>query len=799
MEAQEKVRILGVDCPTCVLSIERELSKLGAGLEVDLSSGLAAVKYNPSRASMRDVVRAIRSAGYDVEKQSTVLLVELSEEEVPRFERSVSELRGVIECHYSPLTGLAKVVYNPYAIAESELLEAIRKLGWAVEPAAEGRERIERGAERPWIPLLSFAAGLLAVGYYALEAFGLTPSAGAAFYASLATVVLALNAGLIWRGLRALARLSPTMDSLIALSSIIPYASSLAFATAGLESTFFEATAGVLGFVAAGKYLEERLRARALEALGELAALRSGRARVVREGGSVEVGIDQLKVGDVVEVRAGERVPVDGVTVEGWGYVDESAFTGEPLPRFKTAERRDPVLAGTLLVKGFLRVSATRVGRDTSLAYIVETVRESQFRKPGFQRVADRIVGYLTWLIIALSAATPLYWVSVGADPARAVVHAAAVLAVACPCPLGIAVPLVAAIASIKAARYGILVRGGDVFERILRVDAAIFDKTGTLTAGSPRVHGVHTFNGFSEEQLLRLAGSAESRSEHPLARAVLERCEMKGVKLSEPSSYEHVPGMGVIAEVDGAVVAVGSQKLMEGVGVQLPPEAARVAEMLQETGATVLFTAVDGQLAGLLEVRDEIRESAWEVVAQLKGEGVRTVLATGDSEGAGRWVARELGLDEVRCELGPEDKAMLVDELQRSGSRVLFVGDGVNDAPALSRAFLGVAVGGGADIAGEAGDVVLVGGELRALINLRELGRVVRRKALMSLAWAFVYNASLVPVAMGLLYRPLGLVLRPELAAAAMILSDISVVLNALSLLRWRPHPRLSDRGLPR
>lgn len=788
MKVSERVRVVGVDCPTCVVSIQKELARIGAEIDIDVSTGYSVVRYDSSKTSLWDVARAIRAAGYDVEKRSLVVSAEVSEDESARFEEGVSSLRGVIECRYSPVTSLAKIVYNPFSTSERELLEAIQELGWRAQLASEGTER--EGVEKPlYAAIFSFALGFLAVAYHALESFSVVPPAGVAFYAVLATVVVLMNYDLVVRGFRSLARFSPTMESLVALSATVSYFFSLySSILTGHGGTFFEASAGVLGFVSAGKYLEERLRSRAMRALGKLAALQSGKARVVKGSETVEVDVAALKVGDVVEVRAGERVPVDGVVVEGWGYVDESTFTGEPIPKFKSSERRDAVLAGSILVRGYLRVNATRVGRDTSLAYIVEVVRESQFRKPEFQRVADRVVGALTWVVVALSTATFIYWSLSGADLATAAMFAAAVLAVTCPCPLGIAVPLVAAIASIKAAQMGILARGGDVFERVLKGDTVVFDKTGTLTSGSPRLSGVYSFNGFSEAGLLELAGAAEARSEHPLAKAVLERCRELGLQSKNPSSYDHIPGMGVVAEVDGALVAVGSQRLVERMGVSLQPEVVELAERLRASGAVVLFVAVNGALAGVLEVRDEIKPEAVEVVSYLKREKLTTVLMTGDAKAAGRWVAEKLGLDDVQAELKPEDKAERVERMQRSGRKVVFVGDGVNDAPAIGRAFLGIAIGKGADIAKEAGDVVLVSGSLKALVLLRELGKAVKRKALENLAWAFAYNVVLIPIAMGLLYHTHGILLRPEMAAAAMILSDISVVVNALTLLRLGP-----------
>jgi Cu2+-exporting ATPase/Cu+-exporting ATPase len=785
--AEEKVRVVGVDCPACSVAIQRRLAGLGASIDIDLVTGESLVRFDLRKATLRDVARAIRDAGYDVEKRSLTLLVDVGEEEAARFEAAVARVRGVFECRYSPVTKLARVVYNPYSITEKELVEEIEKLGFEVSRA--GEEAVEEVEERgtPLAPLASFALGLAAVTLHAAEAFALIPHLHENLYAALAALVLLLNARLLNNGFRALARRSPTMDSLVALSSTVTFAySALAMLGVAHGTTFFEASAGVLGFVSAGKYLEERLKARALQSIRELAELQRGRARVVRDGSLFEVDSSEVKVGDTVEVRAGELIPVDGVVVEGWGYVDESTFTGEPVPRFKTAERRDPVLAGTLLTSGFLRVMATRVGRDTNLAYIIETVKEAQFRKPGFQRLADRLVGYLTWTVLTISAFTFVFWLLSGESVSTAAMFAAAVLAVTCPCPLGIAVPLVTAVAAVKAAKLGVLVRGGDVFEKIVRVDTVVFDKTGTLTSGLLAVRAVYTFNGYSEAEVLKLAGSAERRSEHPIAKALVKSCAEVGVELAEPESYDHVPGMGIIAKVDGRTVAVGSLRLLEQLEAAVPREALDVAARL--TGATLIFVAVDGRLAGLVEVRDAVRAEAPLVVQYLKREGIEVVLATGDGRGAGESVARALGIKKVYCELRPEDKADLVEELQREGKRVAFVGDGINDAAAIGRAFLGVAMGGGADVSREAGDAVIISNDLLALAHLRELGKAAKRKAVENLAWAFAYNASLVPVAAGALYKSMGLALRPELAALAMILSDISVVANAATLLRWKP-----------
>jgi Cu2+-exporting ATPase/Cu+-exporting ATPase len=782
---KEKVRVIGVDCPTCVLAIQKSLVKVGASIDVDVATGEAVVVYDPNKTSLADINTAIREAGYDLEKAPLTVNVELEPEEVLNFERKVSRFRGVFSCHYSPATDLVKITYNPLTTSPREVIEAIRNLGYEVREVQEAY-RWDKHEKPQWIPIASFIIGLAVVMWHFLEAFHMAPPPPSIVFFAAATIVMLLNFDLVRRGLASLSRLSPTMESLIALSSLVAYITGIAQFLANHESIgMFEVPAGVLGFVSAGTYLEGRMRKRAFNYLYVLASTQAGKVRVIRDGNLVEVDAGEVKPGELVEVRAGERILVDGVVVEGWGYVDESTFTGEPTPVLKSAEKRDVVLSGTTLISGFLGVRATRVGRETNLAYVVEAVREAQFHKPQFQRVADRIVGYLTWVIIAVSTTTFLFWVMLGgASLSEAALFAASVLAVACPCPLGIAVPLVVAAAIINATRMGVLARSGDVFERILKIDTVVFDKTGTLTVGKPKVHEV-IFLEDAGEEVLRYLCSAERRSEHPLASAVLEYCSEKRVDPLEPEHYEHFPGLGLVAKVNGAEVIAGSRRLLEMFNISIPGGVDERAEREAQQGSTVIFVALNRNASALVLVKDRIREDASKVVSFFKEKGVTTMLATGDSKIAAENLSKELSLDDAYAELRPEDKADLVEKLQQNGRRVLFVGDGINDAVALSKAFVGVAMGGGADISKEAGDIVLTRGDLESLMDLYKLSSLVRRKALQNLTWAFAYNLTLVPVAAGALWKSFGILLRPELAAAIMMASDIAVVVNAVSMLR--------------
>lgn len=784
MEREERIRIVGVDCPTCVLAIERALARLpSVKLSADVTTGEAVVRYDPEKTSLGEIVKTIRDAGYDVEKGHLYLEVDLSEEEGWAFENSISKIPGVIQCRYSPVTNMASVLFNPLSLSREELLRDVKALFPEAREVAEEAEPAER--DELLLRLASFGIGLGAIVYHSLGVFGLHPplwNYGNYLLFLAATLVIALNLEMMRRGYRSLLRRSPTMDSLVAVAVTAIYLYSSAAVLAGSHEVYFEAAAGVLGFISFGKYLEERLRKRSAETLRELMDRMVNSARVYRNGKAIEMRVEDVKPGEIVEVREGERIPVDGVVVEGKGYVDESPFTGEPLPKLKEGERRDVVLAGSTLVQGYLLVRATRVGKETNIAYIVGAVREAQFYKPEVQRLADVIVGRLTWAVIFLSALTFVYWLLVkDVGAARALLFAVSVLVVTCPCPLGIAVPMVVSLASIRAFKMGVLVRRGDLMERLLGVKIMLLDKTGTLTVGSPRVIRVEK---LGEEGSLAYVCSAEKRSEHPLAKAILKYCDEQGVIYDEPSSFESLPGIGVIATMNGREVAVGSLRLAELLGAHVEGVRERAYE-IGRRGNTAVIALVDRKPSLLIEVGDVVREESKAFVEGIKRAGIRPVLATGDTYAAAKAVAERLGIGEVYAELRPEEKAELVERMGAKG--VAFVGDGVNDAIAISKSSVGIAMGRGADISKEAGDAVVLNNNLLSILNLLSLAKAVRRKALENFGWAFLYNVALIPIAAGVLYER-GIYLTPEMAAVAMILSDIAVVLNSFTIMLWRP-----------
>jgi len=793
-----RLKIIGIDCPSCVYAIERRLRSLGcvSFFKVEVSTGEAEVEYDDEKCLLKNIYEAVRDAGYDVYKEKMYFdLKGFSGEEAASLESKIRGLQGVFDARISP-TGVATVVYNPLETSPQDVSSRLQAYG--AKPLSAVAEKSVSLGEKTLLyrRIASFIIGLLAVSLsmYSMLNGGVQHQGivGETLLIPLAATAILLNYDIVARGLKSLLMLIPVMDSLIAVSVISTFTAGVA-ATTGLmhlhgglhSSSFFEASAGVIGFVGLGKYLEERLRRRAFKSLEELASLLKGSARVVVENSVAEKPVSQLVPGEVVEVRAGEIIPVDGVVVEGSGYVDESSFTGEPIPRLKKAENRDPVLAGSVLNTGYLRIRATRVGGDLLIAQVIETVREAESVKPRLARLADRIVGYFTWIVLGLASATFAYWSLLAGNPQMAVVFMAAVLTVACPCALGIATPLVVSIAVLKASRNGVLIRAGDVFERMLGSNTIVLDKTGTLTIGKPVVVGAHLLGNTGRERVLKMACSVESRSEHPLSRAIVEKCVSEGLEYPEPEDYVNIPGEGVYGIVEGVSVAVGNVELAERLGIQVSTEASRLVEEAGARGNTPVMVFVNGRVEAVLEIGDVLKEEAASVMRALKEKGFRVGLASGDVEASVKYYKEALGLDFAYWGLKPRDKADLVRDMQRSGFKIVFVGDGLNDAPALAAADVGVAMGSGADVSKEAGDIVVLNNSLKTLTFLLDFSRLVKRKIIQNIAWAFAYNIVLIPLAMGVLYWSHRLFITPEMAATAMILSDISVLANALSVLR--------------
>jgi Cu+-exporting ATPase len=553
----------------------------------------------------------------------------------------------------------------------------------------------------------------------------------------------------------------------------------------GHVGVYFEAGAVIVVLVLLGQILELGARERTGAAIRALMDLAAKTARVVRaDGREEEIPLEDVKVGDRLRVRPGEKVPVDGEVVEGRSSIDESMITGEPVPVEKVAG--DPVTGATLNGTGSFVMEARRVGSDTMLARIVGMVAEAQRSRAPIQKVADSVAGIFVPAVIAVAVLAFVAWAVWGPSPAYAygLVAAVSVLIIACPCALGLATPVSIMTATGRGAQAGVLVKNAEALERFARVDTLIVDKTGTLTEGKPRLVAVLPAPGHDEAEVLRLAASLERGSEHPLADAIVAGAEARGLTLAKAEDFEAVTGKGVKGTVGGRAVALGNAKMLEALGVR-PGEAASQADERRDQGETVMFVAVGGEVAGLVAVADPVKETTAEAIKDLHALGFRIVMATGDNARTAKAVAARLGIDEIRADVLPEDKARIIKELQAQGARVAMAGDGVNDAPALAQADVGIAMGTGADVAIESAGLTLVKGDLRGIVRARRLAQATMRNIRQNLFFALVYNAAGVPVAAGVLYPFLGILVSPMVAAAAMSLSSVSVISNALRLRR--------------
>ena len=676
--------------------------------------------------------------------------------------------------------------------------------GMALEPVtATGHEDInpelDAMSRRFWVclalsaPLLVLAMAEMVPGLHLLPG-------GAVLWVQLALatpVVLWGGAPFFVRGWSSVVNRSPNMFTLIALGTGAAYLYSLAAtlfpgaipasfrAHGGAVSVYFEAAAVITTLVLLGQVLELRARSQTSSAIKMLLGLAPKSSRRLGEDGTEEdIPLDQVHPGDRLRVRPGEKVPVDGVVIEGRSAVDESMVTGEPIPVMK--EQGGRVIGGTVNGTGGFVMRAERVGSETMLAQIVKMVGEAQRTRAPIQRLADVVSAYFVPAVLLAAVVTFAVWAAFGPDPrmAHALVNAVAVLIIACPCALGLATPMSIMVGTGRGATAGVLIKDAEALEVLEKVDTLVVDKTGTLTEGKPRVVSVVTAPGQDEPGLLSLAAALERGSEHPLAGAVIHAAEERGVARVEAVAFASRTGRGVTGTVDGRAVAVGNRALLDELGVD-PGELATKAEGLRSDGQTVVFVVVDGRLAGLLGIADPIKESAPEAISLLHGEGIRIVMLTGDNRTTAEAVARKLGLDDLRAEVLPEQKGEEIKRLQSEGRVVAMAGDGVNDAPALAQAQVGIAMGTGTDVAMESAGVTLVKGDLRGIVRARRLSRATMRNIRQNLTFAFVYNVLGVPIAAGVLYPAFGLLLSPMLASAAMTVSSVSVILNALRLRR--------------
>jgi Cu+-exporting ATPase len=808
--------VSGMTCATCVATVEKALKKL-PGVEfvsVNFATQRATVLYSPAGAAAADLAAAVRGAGYDVASASADVSIKgiMCAGCVHTIEKALLGQKGVLGAAVNLATGRARVEYLPTEIGLDEIFAAIESAGYQViRPTAsesgisgasssDDIEQKIRDRELRDLRTKFFIGLALSVVIFAGSMGGIFPFVPAFLRSPVLLWILATPVQ-FWLGARfyrgawaALRHGRADMNTLVAVGTSAAYLYSVAATVAPAlfasgdrgGHIYFDTSAVIITLILLGRLLEARAKGRASAAMKNLLGLQPKTARILRGGAETDVPLGDVQPGDLVVVRPGERIPVDGLVTKGHSTVDESMITGESLPVEKV--ENDEVIGATMNKNGSFTFRAVKVGRETVLARIVQLVQEAQGSKAPIQRLADAIAGWFVPVVIGIAVVTFAVWMIFGPRPALsfALLNFVSVMIIACPCALGLATPTAVMVGTGKGAEYGILIRNGESLETAAKLTTVVFDKTGTLTEGRPVLTDVVPGEGWTENELLRVAAGAEKGSEHPLAEAVLAAAKTPGLNVPEAESFRSLPGFGLEAKVEGRAVLIGNAALMNERGVDVTAWTIK-ADALSAQGKTAVYAAVDGRPAGLLAVADPLKSNSVAAVARLKALGLEIVMLTGDHRRTAEAVANAAGIENFKAELRPGDKTEEIRKLQKAGKRVAMVGDGINDAPALAAADVGVAIGSGTDVAMEAADITLIGDDLRGAARAVELSRRTMRTIRQNLFWAFIYNVVGIPIAAGALFPFFGILLNPMIASAAMAFSSVSVVTNSLRLRRVR------------
>lgn len=808
--------ILGMSCASCVARVEKALSRLDGVSEakVNLATEKASVIVDPSRIHIKELIRTIQDLGYKVDlvEQSFGVRGMSCASCVRRVERALESLEGVVEASVNLATERATVRYIPETVTPGHISQAVKKAGYealfygsaeekqATDRDKEAREKEIRELKTKFAMGASLAIPVFLLAYWedlGFESlFPLPKSLNFLIQFCLQTPIQFWVGWQFYSGAWKSAKHgSADMNTLIAIGTSAAYLYSILatffpgiFEAEGLVvAVYFDTAAAIIVLILMGRLLEARAKGQSSEAIRKLMGLQPKKARILRRGEEVDVPLEDVKIGDMVVVRPGERIPVDGIVRQGRSTVDESMITGEPLPVDKSVG--DEVIGGTINRSGSLIFEATKVGKDTVLAQIVRMVQEAQGTKPPIARMADKIASWFVPAVVAIAIATFIIWLLAGPQPSLnyALVNLVSVLIIACPCALGLATPTSIMVGTGKGAQEGVLIRSGEALEIAHRIQVLVMDKTGTLTKGQPMVTDIIPLGGRTRKEVVLYAASAERNSEHPLAEAIVRKAKEEGLKLLPAEDFIALEGKGIQGRVDGRPILVGSLSLIEENGMDVEP-LKELAGSLSSQGRSFMFIGIDGEPAGIIALADTLKENSREAVGSLRRMGIEVVMVTGDNKATAESVAREVGIEKVVAGVLPQDKVMEIKRLQAQGKVVGMVGDGINDAPALAQADVGIAIGTGTDIAMESADIILMRGDLRAVVTAISLSRATMRNIKQNLFWAFAYNAILIPIAAGALFPFTGILLNPMFAAAAMGLSSITVVSNALRLKRFRP-----------
>lgn len=787
------IDVMGMTCAACSARVEKALNKQ-EGVDkavVNLLSNKATVEYDDESIKGEDLIQVIEKTGYEVPSIKKTLLIEgmTCAACSTRVEKVLNRLDGVSKASVNLSTNKALVEFPSGAVDVETLIRAVEKAGYKAELEVErdvDREKELREKEIKSLKTSFIVSAILSIPLFSAMFFHMAGTDNALsnilnngwFQLVLATPVQFIIGYRFYRGAyNSLRGGGANMDVLIAMGTSAAYFYSLYNLLNGIHEYYFESSAVIITLILLGKTFEAVAKGKTSEAIKKLMGLQPKTARVVRDGQEMDIAIEKLEIGDIIVVRPGERVPVDGVIVEGHSSIDESMLTGESIPVDKTVG--DQVVGATINKFGSFKFEAKKIGKDTVLAQIIKLVEEAQGSKAPVQRLADKISGIFVPVVVGIALVTVLGFSLIGNNFNTGLINAVAVLVIACPCALGLATPTAIMVGTGKAAENGILIKSGEHLERAHQMDTIIFDKTGTITKGEPEVTDILAFNGIDEDEILRIAASVEKVSEHPLGQAIVKYAEDKDITLVDTDSFMSLSGKGLRAGFEGKDIYIGNRRLMKENNIDLTGFENEMLR-LEEEGKTAMLLSIDGVMSGIIAVADKIKETSLEAIKELKAMDLDVYMITGDNERTAKAIAREVGIDNILADVLPENKAEVVEDLKSQGRHVGMVGDGINDAPALAAADVGFAIGTGTDVAMEAADITLMRGDLNGVVTAIRLSHRTMKTIKQNLFWAFFYNS------VGIPFSALGF-LNPMVAGAAMAFSSVSVVTNSLRLRRFK------------
>jgi len=787
------IDVMGMTCAACSARVEKALNKQ-EGVDkavVNLLSNKATVEYDDESIKGEDLIQVIEKTGYEVPSIKKTLLIEgmTCAACSTRVEKVLNRLDGVSKASVNLSTNKALVEFPSGAVDVETMIRAVEKAGYKAELEVErdvDREKELREKEIKSLKTSFIVSAILSIPLFSAMFFHMAGTDNTLsnilnngwFQLVLATPVQFIIGYRFYRGAyNSLRGGGANMDVLIAMGTSAAYFYSLYNLLNGIHEYYFESSAVIITLILLGKTFEAVAKGKTSEAIKKLMGLQPKTARVVRDGQEMDIAIEKLEIGDIIVVRPGERVPVDGVIVEGHSSIDESMLTGESIPVDKTVG--DQVVGATINKFGSFKFEAKKIGKDTVLAQIIKLVEEAQGSKAPVQRLADKISGIFVPVVVGIALVTVLGFSLIGNNFNTGLINAVAVLVIACPCALGLATPTAIMVGTGKAAENGILIKSGEHLERAHQMDTIIFDKTGTITKGEPEVTDILAFNGIDEDEILRIAASVEKVSEHPLGQAIVKYAEDKDITLVDTDSFMSLSGKGLRAGFEGKDIYIGNRRLMKENNIDLTGFENEMLR-LEEEGKTAMLLSIDGVISGIIAVADKIKETSLEAIKELKAMDLDVYMITGDNERTAKAIAREVGIDNILADVLPENKAEVVEDLKSQGRHVGMVGDGINDAPALAAADVGFAIGTGTDVAMEAADITLMRGDLNGVVTAIRLSHRTMKTIKQNLFWAFFYNS------VGIPFSALGF-LNPMVAGAAMAFSSVSVVTNSLRLRRFK------------